>query len=494
MLIRKRIIISNILMIVIPVIFIIAAAGLLYLSYINLYDLPKDLLEDGGDRSAWAQHSVEEYLSRFQFSQETPEQDKQNPAEFLAHLMDGGFYGEITMNHNVIASNYTGEMKKQIAEMNSGMSLTNPVVIQSGSRLLIRDSAKKGGDTVMVTVFNPKFTISRIDWLKQMAVVGAYVLILFILSIVVIALTNAIVSMRLSKKITEPLDLLNYGAEQIKNGNLDFEIHYDGKDEFGQAISNFDEMRTRLYQSIQSQLKYEEDRKEIVAGISHDLRTPLTAIKGYVKGLMDGVANTPEKQQQYHNIIFSKACEMDALVDNLFLFSKLDTGRLPFYFDTVDCKGYLNYEVERLKNDFEMRGLRISYRNSCPSGILLKIDFDQMNRVFVNILDNSAKYKPADICNVNFEVSSNESEVVIEISDDGNGVPEEIISKLFNSFYRGDASRTNSKGSSGLGLSIADRIIKAHNGSIRAQNQKGLTIMINLPILRGEPNEEHINY
>lgn len=486
MLIRKRIIISNILMIIIPVVFIIVTAGLMYLSYISLYDLPKDLLEDGGDRSEWAQNSVEEYLNRSDYSQESSNHNKRNESGFLEHLKDGGFYGEISLNGNVIATNYTDEIKIQAGKMSAGTTLPDPLVIQSGSSLMIRNSITNDQGTVTITAFNPKFTISRIDWLKQMAVVGAYLLVLFILSIVVIALTNAIISMRLSKKITEPLDLLNYGAEQIKNGNLDFEIHYDGKDEFGQAISNFDEMRMRLNQSIKSQLKYEEDRKEIVAGISHDLRTPLTAIKGYIKGLMDGVANTPEKQRQYHSVIFNKACEMDSLVDNLFLFSKLDTGHLPFYFDQVDCKEYMDQQVERLKKDFDMKGLRISYRNVCPSGILLKIDLDQMNRVFVNILDNSAKYKIEEVCNVDFEVSSYESEVVIEISDNGNGVPEEMIPKLFNSFYRGDSSRTNSKGSSGLGLSIADRIIKAHNGTISAQNKKGFTIMIHLPIAKGE--------
>lgn len=486
MLIRKRIIISNILMIVIPIVLIIVAAGILYLSYTHLYDLPKDLLDDDRDQSMWAQKSIEEYLNHSQYSQDDTGQNRHHLSEFQEDLLDGGFYTSITQNDKVITSNLSDAMAKKISGIDIGSTLLEPVVIQTGTQLFIRDSVMKNQNRITVTAFNPAFKINRVDWLKQMAVIGTYVLIVFILSIIIIALTNAIVSLRLSKKITEPLDLLNYGAEQIKNGNLDFEIHYDGKDEFGQAISNFNEMRTRLHESIQSQLKYEEDRKEIVAGISHDLRTPLTAIKGYVKGLIDGVANTPEKQEQYHSIIFNKACEMDALVDNLFLFSKLDTGHLPFYFDKVDSKEYMDKQVDRLKDDFETKGLKISYHNSCPSGIPLKIDFDQMNRVLVNILDNSAKYKPADVCNVDFEVSSDESEVMIEISDDGDGVPEEIIPNLFKSFYRGDSSRTNSKGSSGLGLSIADRIIKAHNGTIRAQNDKGFKVIINLPISRGE--------
>ena len=484
MLIRKRIVISNILMIVIPVVLIITVSGLLYLSYIHLYDLPKDLLDDDRDKSMWAQHSIEEFLNHLQYSQDI-DQHNELP-EFQEHLLDGGFYSVITLNNKIISSNFTNVIEIQASKMNIGNTLPEPIAIQSGSCLLIRDSIRKNHNTFTVTAFNPIFQLNRIDWVKQMAVVGTYVLIIFILSLFIFALTNAIVSMRLSKKITEPLDQLNYGAEQIKNGNLDFKIHYESKDEFGQAISNFDEMRTRLYESIQSQLKYEEDRKEIVAGISHDLRTPLTAIKGYVKGLKDGIANTPEKQQQYHNVIFNKACEMDALVDNLFLFSKLDTGYLPFYFEKVNCKEYLDKLIHRLKDEFEVKGLEVSCRNKCPSDTVIKIDSDQMSRVFVNILENSAKYKPADVCHVIFEVSINGSEVMIEICDNGDGVPEEIIPNLFKSFYRGDASRTNSNGSSGLGLSIADRIIKAHNGTISAQNKNGLAIIIKLPITEGE--------
>lgn len=473
-------------MIVIPVILIMIVAGLLYVSYIHIYDLPEDLLDENRDKPMWAQHSIEEYLNHFQYSQDSLEQDQSHEEKLQEEFLDGGFYSCITKNNKVITSNFTDEVEQQIRKMGIGTALSDPIIIQTGSHLLIRDSVQKDQNIITVTVFNPEFQMKQVDWLEQMIIVGTYVVILFILSLIIIALTNTIVSIKLSKKITEPLDLLNYGAEQIKNGNLDFEIHYDSKDELGRAIANFDEMRARLHQSIQSQLEYEEERKEIVAGISHDLRTPLTTIKGYIKGLIDGIANTPEKQQQYHHIIFNKACQMDALVDNLFLFSKLDTGHLPFYFDKVDCNEYMDKLADYLKSDFETKGLKIFYENNCPANTLLRIDSDQMRRVFVNILENSAKYKMKKLGNVNLDVSINGAYVDIEISDDGDGVPEEIIPNLFKSFYRGDESRTNSNGSSGLGLSIADRIIKAHNGTISAQNKNGLAITIKLPVMEGE--------
>ena len=150
--------------------------------------------------------------------------------------------------------------------------------------------------------------------------VVSYILIVIIISLIVVTLTNGILSTKLYKKLIVPLELLSYGAEQIKNGNLDFEMNYDSDDEFKQVCGDFDEMRLRLKTSVDSQIKYEEDRKQLVVGISHDLRTPLTAIKGYVEGLIDGIAKTPEKQKKYLNTIYTKACDMDILVDRLFLF------------------------------------------------------------------------------------------------------------------------------------------------------------------------------
>jgi signal transduction histidine kinase len=230
------------------------------------------------------------------------------------------------------------------------------------------------------------------------------------------------------------------------------------------------------------QLKYEEDRKELVAGISHDLRTPLTTIKGYVKGLKDGVANTPEKRERYHDIIYNKACDMDMLVDKLFLFSKLDTGKFPFHFEKVYCNEFLTRFFNSATDEFKRKGLNLFYQNSCNDNILINIDSEEINRVLINILENSAKYKLKDCGNVNITVNRQEDNIVLSIKDDGPGVLEENLSRLFVSFYRGDAARTNPSEGSGLGLSISEHIIKAHGGTITAQNMDGLAITITLPI------------
>lgn len=484
--IKKQIVKSNIYMVIIPAVLIMIVSGILYLSYLKIYDVPKGSRGDDEKKSQVAQNMVAEFSNRMQYSQNTNSLAELQ-SELQKRLLEGGFYSTITRDNEIVVSNYTKEVTTLAADMGGpNTSMPKLFTVQSGSALLIQDSFQKDRNLFTITAINPNYRIKPIDWEKQMTAMGTYSLIIFVLALIIIVVTNAVISLKLARKIIAPLDLLNYGAEQIKNGNLDFKINYPSKDEFGTAISNFDEMRVRLRQSIHTQLKYEDDRKELVAGISHDLRTPLTAIKGYVKGLKDGVANTPEKQRRYHDIIYNKACDMDVLVDKLFLFSKLDTGHLPFYFEKVNCKEYLDEFINYSTEDFERKGLKISYYNSCSPDTTVKIDSDQMNRVFINILENSAHYKPLDICHVDFIVSQQAREVTLEIRDDGLGVPEEILPNLFKSFYRGDASRTNPNENSGLGLSIAKRIVKEHNGTITAQNKNGLAIIIKLPIAEEE--------
>jgi len=469
-------------MIVVPAFLILIVSAILYHSYVRIFDIPKGAWDTDGKKAIMTQSMIAEFSNRMQYSQTTNSLNELQ-TKLQKQLLEEGFFSVVTRNDVIVASNFTEEAERLAANMGvANISMPQSFTIQSGSAFLIRYNFQKNSNLFTVTALNPNYRFIPVDWEGRITALRSYGTIIFVLSLLIIAVTNGVITAKISKKITIPLDLLSYGAEQIKNGNLEYEINYASKDEFARVISNFDEMRARLLQSIQTQLKYEEDRKELVAGISHDLRTPLTAIKGYVKGLKDGVANTPEKQQHYHDIIYTKACEMDVLVNKLFLFSKLDTGHLPFYFEKVNLKAYLEGVINHITEDFARKGLEITYYNSCSPDTVVKIDADQMNRVFINILENSAKYKPLDICHVDFEVSCNGEEVVLEIRDDGQGVPEEILPNLFNSFYRGDDSRTNPTESSGLGLSIAERIVKAHQGTITAQNKNGLAIIIKLPV------------
>lgn len=179
------------------------------------------------------------------------------------------------------------------------------------------------------------------------------------LAILVTLATDIMLVTFISRGILVPLDKLRRATHEIRDGNLDYRVDYEGKNELGDVCADFDEMRLRLRDSVEAQQRYEDNRKELLAGISHDLSTPLTAIKGYVSGLIDGIADTPEKQAHYLKTIYSTACDMDNLVSELFTFSKLDLDRIPFYFEQVDLVGFfeaaaMNYSrnLQRRKRKF----------------------------------------------------------------------------------------------------------------------------------------------
>ena len=295
--------------------------------------------------------------------------------------------------------------------------------------------------------------------------------------------TNRFLTKFVFSKIKQPLETLVNGVHQISDGNLDYRISYDTNDEFKSVCEDFNSMANRLKTSVEEVRKNEQNRNFMLAGISHDLRTPLTSIINYVKGLRDGIAKSPEKEQEYLDVIYRKSCEMEGLIDQLFLFSKLETGNLPFYFKQMPIRNYIVTLLDSLESDLQNNHAIINLASDCGAQKVL-LDGEQMRRVISNILYNSVKHNTdKEICIV-VTLYQEGNSIFIRIKDDGAGVSEEQISRLFDSFYRGDEARGNPASGSGLGLSIAKMIVTAHGGKISAENDNGLAIVIELPIER----------
>jgi len=487
MMIKKRLTISNILMLVVPAILIVAIAVGVLEGFTEIYGKKIKVLDDNNGT-----YYVQKVLNSYKKNYNKENEEDKKIEEVLKEV---GYNLIITSDEKTIFSNLTDEDKNSISKVQSDMlSSSDSIVLEVNSVCLIKNSFIKNDKTITMIAVKSNMLMGKEHMKAEVkAFFVSYMGIVFVIALLIIILTNGILSSRVAKSLIEPLDLLSYGAGQIEEGNLDFQMNYQGKDEFAKVCADFDKMRIRLQESVQMQLKYEEDRKDLVVGISHDLRTPLTTIKGYVKGLKDGVANTPEKCERYHDIIYNKACDMDMLVDKLFLFSKLDTGKFPFHFEKVYCNEFLRSFFKSALDEFERKGLNLFYENSCNDNILINIDSEEINRVLMNILENSAKYKTRDYGNVNITVNKQGDNIVLRIKDDGPGVLEENLSRLFVSFYRGDSARTNPSEGSGLGLSISEHIVKAHDGIITAENMDGLVITITLPISsQDEVHEENI--
>jgi len=307
---------------------------------------------------------------------------------------------------------------------------------------------------------------------------------LLVLSIVtVIGFTNALLTYLVSRGIIKPLYALKRAAQHIAAGNLDHEVNVNRKDEIGDLGEAFEEMRCRLKESIHLQLQYEENRKELISNISHDLKTPITGIKGCVEGILDGIVDTKEKQVKYMRMIYKKATDMDRMIDELLLFSKLDLKRLPFHFERIDIVAYLYDCVEDFRHDPQKQGIHISFPYTGDHPVHVMADREKLSRVMMNIVDNSIKYARDQDIKIRLELFVKEEEITIKIEDNGPGIEQEALPFIFDRFYRVEPSRSTTDGGSGLGLAIVKQIVEAHGGVAWAECKagEGTSIFFTLP-------------
>jgi histidine kinase len=292
--------------------------------------------------------------------------------------------------------------------------------------------------------------------------------LLLLLFIMIIGLLNYLVS----RSIIKPISVLKEGAERIKSGDLNFEIKTTSSDEIGQLNKTFEEMRVKLKESITLQIQYEENRKELLSNISHDLKTPITSIIGYVEGIKDGVANTREKMEKYLTTIHIKARDMDSLIDELFLFSKLDLKKESFTFEIIELVEYVRDFVEKLHLDLVQKGIQITY-HPMNQPMYVTADREKLKRVLVNLINNCVKYMNKDDKYISITLHEGPFDVVVEVTDNGYGIDPSALPYIFNRFYRAEMSRNSRTGGSGLGLAISKHIIEEHEGEIWATSEKG---------------------
>ena len=261
-------------------------------------------------------------------------------------------------------------------------------------------------------------------------------------------------------------------TRKIRDGNLDFTLDIEEDDEIGELCQDFEEMRIRLKETAEEKVEFDKENKELISNISHDLKTPITAVKGYVEGIMDGVANTPEKMDRYIRTIYNKANEMDRLINELTFYSKIDTNRIPYNFTILSVNDYFNDCSEDLSLDLEAKNVEFGYFNYVEPKVKVIADPEQIKRVVHNIVNNSVKYMDKDKPKINLRVKDVGDFVQIEIEDNGKGIASKDLPNVFERFYRTDASRNSSKGGSGIGLSIVKKIIEEHGGKIWATSRE----------------------
>ena len=295
---------------------------------------------------------------------------------------------------------------------------------------------------------------------------------------IILVFTALSVGLWIYRSIAVPLVKLKKATKNIKEGNLDFVLEVEGNDEFSQLCQDFEEMRKRLKESTEEKILMDKENKELISNISHDLKTPITAVKGYVEGIMDGVADTPEKMDRYVRTIYNKTNEMDHLINELTFYSKIDTNRIPYTFSKLNVEDYFSDCAEELGLEMETRGIELVYANYVEKDVQVIADGEQIRRVIHNIVSNAIKYmeKPKGI--IQLRVKDVGDFIQVEIEDNGKGIAAKDLPYIFDRFYRTDVSRNSSKGGSGIGLSIVKKIMEDHGGKVWATSRLGIgTIM-----------------
>lgn len=310
--------------------------------------------------------------------------------------------------------------------------------------------------------------------------------------ILIIFLTAIILTFWIYRSVLRPLRTLQVATNKIKCGNLDFSVQPEKDDEIGALCEDFEEMRRRIKELIEVRMQYETDTKELISNISHDLKTPLTAIKGYAEGIMDGVADTPQKQEKYLKTIYTKAVDMTSLVDELSFYSKIDCNTIPYNFAKIYVDQYFTDCIEELSLDLEVKNIDVAYFNYADDNVRIIADPEQLKRVVNNIIGNSVKYIDKKKGIINVRINDLGEYVRIELEDNGQGIAEKDVPNIFDRFFRTDASRNSSKGGTGLGLAIAKKIIEDHGGSIWASSKEYVGTTIYFTLKKVVENEEEL--
>lgn len=308
--------------------------------------------------------------------------------------------------------------------------------------------------------------------LKLFIVIYAAVVIVALLAAVLF--TNLYLTKALFTHIRMPLDALTEGVRRIQEGDLDLPIAYDEPDEFRQVCDAVDEMAARLKESLTRQQQEQQKKQELIAGMSHDLKSPLTTIRAYTEALLEGVAPDEAARQRYLQTIYARETDLEALVNRLFELAKLGASEYPVHLCTLP----LRETLQNILRDCDHEGMAVNC--DAVAECAVAADRELLSRILHNLVDNSCKYG-ADTLEFGSECA--DGRVTLWMEDNGSGVPEEQLPKLFEPFYRGDAARTKPGAGSGLGLAVVRRSMQQMGGSVRAENAPGggLRMLLTLP-------------
>ena len=492
--IRHKIFISNIILVCVPILLVV----LLWFGYVHLSDSTvinplNQTSETGGSLSHTQQelYLYESELAKVDWtrisvsgeiqSDTIPDSDRM----ILSELSDMGYHLLVVTEGNVIFDNLT-ESDANFVEKNSyDAAEVMGSLFHLEDKTIIRDIFEKDGQSYFITAVYDESgadngTIRSLMPIYMVPPATLWFSLLLVLSVTV--LTGFLLSQWLGHSILKPLDAIRDSAGQIAAGNLDHEMESPSSLEFSEVRDDFEVMREKLKVAESERADYEAKRKEMLSGISHDLRSPLTSIKGYTMGLKDGIADTEEKKNRYYDAILTRTKDMEGLLASLSELVSVENVAAHLHTELVTLDEFLLRFLKEQEVFLSENNISVAYNSSLKDSKAY-IDPPKMRRVFTNLFENTIKYRSNPQSQVHLDASVIEGKVaLIRYVDDGPGVGEHALPRLFDSFYRADESRTKPENGSGLGLAIVKEIIEGHGGSVSAFVDGGLGIQMKLPL------------
>ncbi|MDO4379793.1 MAG: HAMP domain-containing sensor histidine kinase [Clostridia bacterium] len=472
MTVKKRLAVSNIIMIIAPVC-ITALVGFLCLIavYFTMHSSNGLGFSDKNKFYNTIQVASDAMYEVFEHGRE----NRRERLDIMSTLIDkNSMYMLVYENGKVFYESGNASLKDD-SLMNAATDIETKAFVSDDNCQLYYYKADSGNDHYDLFLFNTASHTDN-DSVKTVLIVSVVVVCFAIL--ISILLTNRFLTKFVFKKIEEPLGILSKGVEEISNGNLDYRLEYETEDEFLPVCKNFNYMAGKLKQSVELLRKNEENRKELLLDISHDLRSPLTSIQAYVEGLSDGIANTPEKQKRYLETIKRKTVEIEKMVSSLLSYSKLEMEEFETDIRKINMASFLSEAVNSVWEEYHQRGLDITFEKKAD--VSSKIDEELYLRVISNLFENSLKYKNKPVGKMRVTLEEEEGTAKVSFEDDGPGVGEDQLEKLFEIFYRTDKARNNPGSGNGIGLAFVKKAVGIMNGKVRAEKSKlgGLSIII----------------
>lgn len=470
---RTRLLITSVTMVLLPLL-LTCAALLVVGSHIEDAETPLGFFDR--DNASFI-YTIENYS---RISEEVLEKVRQQIKEDASRLEDTVYLDEITLNlkdkssYIIVRKDdalyYTGNNNAAkrifhaLPEYGNEMSGSEAGYYYNDIKKLVkkvdfRFSDGSEGSFFIITSINS--LLSR-ETLYRMTL--AFILVL--------VFTSFLLTQWFRKGIFTPINQLNTAMQNIAEGNLEYMLTTEEKGEIGELYRNYEDMRLRLKESLDEKFEHEKKNRELISNISHDLKTPITAVKGYVEGIMDGVADTPEKMDKYIKTIYNKANDMDRLINELTTYSGIDNNRIPYNFHRINVAAYFRDCVEEVGLDLESKNIQLNYEDLVEPSTQIIADPEQLKRVINNIIGNSVKYLDKEKGVIDIRILDEVDSIRVEIEDNGKGIAAKDLPNIFERFYRTDASRNSSQGGSGIGLSIVKKIIEDHGGYIWATSKE----------------------